>query len=73
MSAAGNNAIFLSYASQDAEVARKLCEALRAASVEVWFDQSELVGGDAWEPRFARGFGFGVRSFRLRLTEVGAV
>jgi len=42
-------AVFLSYASQDAEAAKKICEALRAAGVEVWFDQSELVGGDAWD------------------------
>ena len=42
-------AIFLSYASQDAEVARRLCDALRAAGLEVWFDQSELRGGDAWD------------------------
>jgi serine/threonine-protein kinase len=42
-------AIFLSYASQDAEAARRLCDALRAAGVEVWFDQSELRGGDAWD------------------------
>ena len=42
-------AVFLSYASQDAEAARKVCEALRAAGIEVWFDQSELRGGDAWD------------------------
>jgi TolB-like protein/Flp pilus assembly protein TadD len=42
-------AVFLSYASQDAEAARRICEALRAAGVEVWFDQSELRGGDAWD------------------------
>ncbi len=42
-------AIFLSYASQDAEAARRLCDALRAAGLEVWFDQSELRGGDAWD------------------------
>ncbi len=42
-------AIFLSYASQDAEAARRICEALRAAGLEVWFDQSELRGGDAWD------------------------
>ena len=42
-------AVFLSYASQDAEVARRICEALRAAGIEVWFDQSELRGGDAWD------------------------
>jgi hypothetical protein len=30
-------AVFLSYASQDAEAAQHLCEALRNAGVEVWF------------------------------------
>ena len=44
-----NKAIFLSYASQDAEAAARICEALRAAGIEVWFDQSELRGGDAWD------------------------
>jgi len=42
-------AVFLSYASQDAEPARRICDALRAAGIEVWFDQSELRGGDAWD------------------------
>jgi len=42
-------AVFLSYASQDAEAAQKICEALRAAGIEVWFDRSELRGGDAWD------------------------
>jgi TolB-like protein len=41
--------VFLSYASQDAEAALRICDALRAAGVEVWFDQSELRGGDAWD------------------------
>jgi tetratricopeptide (TPR) repeat protein len=44
-----SKAVFLSYASQDADVARRICEALRATGVEVWFDQSELRGGDAWD------------------------
>src|SRR3954463_10767268 len=44
-----SKAIFLSYASQDAEAAKRICESLRAAGVEVWFDQSELVGGDQWD------------------------
>src|SRR5688500_18384490 len=43
------NAVFLSYASQDSEAAARICEALRAAGVEVWFDKSELRGGDAWD------------------------
>ena len=42
-------AIFLSYSSDDADAARRICEALRAAGLEVWFDQSELRGGDAWD------------------------
>jgi TolB-like protein/Tfp pilus assembly protein PilF len=41
--------VFISYASQDSEVAGRISEALRAAGVEVWFDQSELRGGDAWD------------------------
>jgi TolB-like protein/tetratricopeptide (TPR) repeat protein len=45
----GTKRVFLSYASQDAEAARRICEALRAAGVEVWFDQSELRGGDSWD------------------------
>ncbi len=49
MSEKAANAVFLSYASQDAAAARRICEALRAAGIEVWFDQSELVGGDAWD------------------------
>jgi TolB-like protein/Flp pilus assembly protein TadD len=44
-----SHAVFLSYASQDAEAAQKICEALRAAGIEVWLDQSELRGGDAWD------------------------
>jgi hypothetical protein len=49
-----NKAVFLSYASQDAEAARKICEALRGAGVEVWLDQSELVGGDAWDAKIRK-------------------
>jgi TolB-like protein/Tfp pilus assembly protein PilF len=44
-----SRAVFISYASQDAEAAQRICEALRAGGIEVWFDQSELRGGDAWD------------------------
>jgi len=44
-------AVFLSYASQDAAAAQRICEALRAAGIEVWFDQSELRGGDVWDQK----------------------
>jgi TolB-like protein/Flp pilus assembly protein TadD len=47
-------AVFLSYASQDAEAAGRICAALRHAGVEVWFDQSELRGGDAWDQKIRR-------------------
>jgi TolB-like protein/Tfp pilus assembly protein PilF len=42
-------AVFLSYSSHDAEAAERICEALRGAGIEVWFDKSELRGGDAWD------------------------
>ena len=54
MSASAAKAIFLSYASQDAEAAARICDALRAVGLEVWFDQSELRGGDAWDASIRR-------------------
>jgi TolB-like protein/Tfp pilus assembly protein PilF len=49
-----SHAVFLSYASQDAEPAQKICEALRAAGIEVFLDQSELRGGDVWDQKIRR-------------------
>jgi TolB-like protein/lipoprotein NlpI len=46
-----SHAVFLSYASQDAAPAQKIFEALRAAGIEVFLDQSELHGGDAWDQK----------------------
>ena len=46
--------MFLSYASQDAEAAQKISEALRAAGIEVFLDQSELRGGDVWDEKIRR-------------------
>jgi len=46
--------VFLSYASDDAPAAARICAALRAAGLEVWFDQSELRGGDAWDAAIRR-------------------
>jgi hypothetical protein len=43
-----SKAVFLSYASQDAEAAARICAALGGAGVEVWFDRSSLRGGDAF-------------------------
>ncbi len=49
-----SHAVFLSYASQDAEAAQKISEALRAAGIEVFLDQSELRGGDVWDEKIRR-------------------
>ncbi|GAB5561187.1 MAG: hypothetical protein SynsKO_28340 [Synoicihabitans sp.] len=47
-------AIFLSYAHEDAEAARKIAEALRAFGLQVWFDANELRGGDQWDANIRR-------------------
>jgi adenylate cyclase len=47
-------AVFISYASQDVAAAARICSALRQAGLEVWFDQSELRGGDVWDQRIRR-------------------
>lgn len=44
-------AVFLSYARDDAAAARRIAEALRASGLEVWFDENELRGGDAWDAK----------------------
>jgi TolB-like protein len=49
--AENSHAIFFSYASQDAHAARRICEVLRAAGIDVFLDQSELRGGDVWDQK----------------------
>ena len=49
-----SKAVFLSYAREDAESARRIAEALRGFGVEVWFDMDELRGGDAWDQKIRR-------------------
>ena len=44
-----SEAVFLSYASEDSEDAARIAQALQAAGIEVWFDKSQLRGGDAWD------------------------
>ena len=71
-------AIFLSYTAQDAAAAQRLSEALRAAGMEVWFDQSELRGGDAWDAAIRRQPSLGVQNatslarYRARGAGVGS-
>ncbi len=55
MTSAENKAVFLSYASQDAEAARRICDTLRASGVEVWFDaDGGLEHGDEWDAKIRR-------------------
>jgi hypothetical protein len=51
---APKGAVFLSYAREDTDAARRIADALRAFGVEVWFDQSELRGGDSWDQKIRR-------------------
>jgi hypothetical protein len=53
-SAGAPRAVFLGCASGDVHVAARICEALRAGGIEVWFDRAELVGGDAWDAKIKR-------------------
>jgi hypothetical protein len=46
--------VFLSYASEDREAARRIGDALPAHGLEVWLDESELGGGDAWDQKIRR-------------------
>ncbi len=49
MSGSIKGAVFISYAREDSVAADRLAEALRSHGLEVWFDQNELAGGDAWD------------------------
>jgi hypothetical protein len=44
-------AIFISYASEDADAAQRIKAGLDAAGLDVWYDKTELQGGDAWAPK----------------------
>lgn len=52
--AESTKAIFLSYAHDDVAAARRIAEALRSSGLEVWFDENELRGGDAWDSKIRK-------------------
>jgi TolB-like protein/Tfp pilus assembly protein PilF len=54
MPGSGGRTLFLSYAREDAEAARRIAEALRAEGLDVWFDANELRGGDVWAQTIRR-------------------
>jgi hypothetical protein len=43
--------VFLSYASEDRSAASLIRDALAAAGLDVWYDENELGGGDAWDKK----------------------
>ena len=47
-------AVFVSYAREDGDAARRIADALRSHGVEVWFDQEELRGGEAWDVKIKK-------------------
>jgi len=53
-SASPNGPVFISYASEDGAAAGRIAAALSTAGIEVWLDQSELRGGDAWDAAIRR-------------------
>ena len=55
MPESAKKAVFLSYASQDTEAAKRICETLRTSGVEVWFDSDGgLEHGDEWDAKIRR-------------------
>jgi hypothetical protein len=46
--------LFISYASEDREAARRLRDSLAVAGLDVWYDENELGGGDSWDQKIRR-------------------
>jgi hypothetical protein len=46
--------VFLSYASEDRDAARVLRDALPTLGLEVWYDESDLGGGDIWDQKIRK-------------------
>ena len=45
------HSVFISYASADRAVARTLRDTLTEAGLEVWLDEDDLAGGEAWDAK----------------------
>jgi TIR domain len=54
MDSARSPTVFLSYASADRESARLLKEALPNFGLEVWYDESDLGGGEIWDQKIRK-------------------
>lgn len=49
-----SQAVFLSYARENLAAAQSIADTLKQHGIEVWFDRSELIGGDAWDGKIRR-------------------
>src|SRR5580693_616079 len=52
--AAPRPTVFLSYASEDRQIARLIGDTLPGYGLEVWYDESELGGGEAWDQKIRK-------------------
>jgi len=48
------DSVFLSYASHDVLAVQRICGALDASGVDVWYDRDRLRGGDKWKQEIRR-------------------
>ncbi len=46
--------VFLSYASEDRAAVQRIRDALPHFGLEAWYDESDLLGGDAWDQKIRR-------------------
>jgi hypothetical protein len=46
--------VFLSYAAEDRKAANSIRDAMVAGGIDVWYDENELGGGDAWDQKIRR-------------------
>jgi hypothetical protein len=54
VSQAPRPSVFLSYASEDRQAARLLRDALPDYGLDVWYDESDIGGGEAWDQKIRR-------------------
>ena len=52
--AAGQPSVFLSYASEDRQAVQAIRDALPGLGLDVWYDESALGGGEAWDQKIRR-------------------
>jgi hypothetical protein len=55
--------IFISYMREDADAARRLCDAITSLGGDVWLDERRLSPGDAWEQEILIGIRRTIRLF----------